>query len=460
MNTHLKRIFTLIILLSCAFVAQAQAYRAGYFLKGNSYRHRMNPALTVERGYFSLPMVGNTNINITSNMGLASFLYPKGDGLVTFMHPDVTVDEFLGGISENNYLHFDSDMTVLSLGFYAFGGYNTLDVGFHSRFGINLPKDMFRVMKDMSDHNYSLSNLDLFTKNYADIAIAHSHNITKDLAIGVRLKFIVGLAYAEMLMEKMDVTLDGQQWMINAKGGASMAFMGSKFTFDENGAIDGFSKIEPGLSGMGFGADLGATYDFSNVLTKGLILSASVCDMNFISWKNVSKAGMSPEEPYVFNGFEEIAINDEKGGATVLNQFEQMGNDLGEFFKIKDMGVANKNEFFGATVNVGLEYKMPFYDKLSVGALFTHRFENVYSYTVGSLMLNLSPAKFLDLAAGASVSTFGYDWSAMLNIHCRGFNLFAATDFYAGKVSKEYIPLDNLNASILFGINIPFGKRH
>ena len=453
----IKRCLLLALFVGVAFSANAQANRTGYFLKGNSYRHRLNPALAVDRGYFSIPAVGNTNVSLATNLGVSDFIYPQGDRLMTFMHPDVSADEFLGNLNKNNNFNLDLDMTVFSLGFYAFGGYNTFDVGVHSHWGFNIPKDMFHFMKVMGGRDYQLSNINIYSRNYADISISHSHNITNDLTIGVRLKFLAGLAYAEMLMDKMELSVYGDQWKINAQGAAAISAMGMKLEYDEDGAISGMGGFTPGLSGIGVGADLGIVYDFSNVLTEGLILSASVCDINYMRWNNVSKVGVSPDEAYVFDGFDNIPVTSE--GTAFNDQLDGVVDDLTEFFNIKDMSAGTQNDIFGATLNVGLEYKMPFYKRLSVGALYTQRLDNVYSYSGGSLMLNWSPVNFFDLAASATMSTTGFDWSAMFNIHCPGFNLYAAAGVYAGKVSKEYIPLESVNASVMFGLNIPFGKR-
>lgn len=457
---HIIKVLCISVVLICmSFVAQAQVNRTAYFLKGYSYNYRMNPAFQPDRGYFSFPLLGNTSISLATNLGISDFIYPKGDELVTFMHPDVKADEFLSNLNKNNNLNFNLDMTLFSLGFYAFGGYNTLDIGLHANMGLNIPKDMFRFMKDMGAKKYILDNIGLRSRNYVDVAIGHSHKIDESLTIGARLKFLAGAAYADMLMDRMELSLNEKQWQINAKGNASLGCMGLGFTYDEDGMVNGVDGFTPGLSGMGIGADLGATYDFSKALVKGLILSASVNDINYIKWKNVSRVGISPDDPYTFNGFREVTVNGEEGGNSLESQFETIANDLGDFFALENAGVSDYSDFFGATMNVGIEYKMPFYQRLSVGALFTHRFDNMFSYTSGSLMLNFSPLNFFDLAASASISSYGYDWGAIVNIHCPGFNVFAAANIYAGKVSKEYIPLESMNASVMFGLNFPFGKR-
>lgn len=467
-----KVLCTFLVLVSMVATAQAQAYRTGYFLKGNSYNHRLNPSFQPDRGYFSFPFLGNTSVGVVTNLGISDFIYPHGDGLATFMHPDVSADEFLSNLNKNNSFNLNMDMTIFSLGFYAFGGYNTLDIGLHLNAGMNIPKDFFHFMKDMGAENYSLSNIDIRTRNFMDIAIGHSHKLNDNLTFGARLKLLAGLAYAEVLMDRMELSMNEAEWQIRANGSAALSMMGVKATYGEDGFIDGFDGFTPGLSGLGCGADLGVTYDFSNVLTKGLILSVAVNDLNYIKWNSVSKAGISPDRPYSFNGFSEVGINDEEGNNSIDQQLGEIADDMSDFFALNKVETGDYGDFWGATVNVGVEYKMPFYERMSVGALFTHRFDNMYSYTVGSLMLNLSPLNFLDLSASASVSTFGYDWGAMLNIHCPGFNLFAAANLYAGKVSKlavkdlgvplnttVTVPLDNVNASVMFGLNFPFGKR-
>lgn len=471
-NRHIIKVLcTFVVLVSIAASMQAQANRTGYFLKGNPYNYRLNPSFQPDRGYFSFPMFGNTSLGVATNLGISDFIYPMGDGLTTFMHPDVSADEFLSNLNKNNNLNMNMDMTILSFGFYAFGGYNTFDIGAHLNAGFNIPKDIFHFMKDMGAESYSLANLGLRTRNYVDVAIGHSHEVAKGLTIGARLKFLIGLAYAEAWMERMELSMNETQWQINAKGNAVASIIGSEFSFDENGMVNGIGEFKPQLSNWGLGADLGATYDFGNI-AKGLIISASVNDINYIRWKNAITTGVSPEEPYSFNGFEGLSVNGDEGAGSVDEQLETIASDLSEFFALDDVKTCDYNDFWGATVNVGVEYKMPFYDRLSVGALFTHRFDRISSYTMGTFVLNLSPLNFFDLSASASVSTYGYDWGAMLNIHCPGFNIFASANLYAGKVGKVAlselgvpmeksikVPLDNMNASFMFGLNFPFGKR-
>lgn len=467
-NRHYIKNIGIALLLSLFSVGASaqQTLRTGYFLKGNPYRYRLNPSFGAEQNYIALPVLGNLNIATTGNVGLADFVYdaPNGSDLVTFMHPSVDTDDFLGGLDDENRMFADIDVTLLSAGFGAFGGYNTIDIGVHSRTGMNLPYDMFKFMKDMGGTEYTISDMNMTTSNYVDIALGHSRKITKDLRVGARLKFLFGLGYADVVFDRMDVAMNNKQWVINAKGSANIA-LGGAYTHNAermvNGkpAVDGYDDISVGLNGFGAAIDLGVTYDLSNVLTEGLVVSASVNDLGFMNWNNVAKAGISHDAPFVFDGFKNIAMHDDVPGANIEDQFEDLRDDLEEFFSLEDRGEGSHSNMLSATLNVGVEYEMPFYRKLSVGALYTSRFDKIYPLHQFSLMANVAPVKWLDMAVSGTASNMGFGFGAMANVHLTGFNLFVGTDCFVGDVGKQFIPLDNMNASVSFGINIPFGRN-
>lgn len=467
-NRHYIKNIGIALLLSLFSVGASaqQTLRTGYFLKGNPYRYRLNPSFGAEQNYIALPVLGNLNIATTGNVGLADFVYdaPNGSDLVTFMHPSVDTDDFLGGLDDKNRMFADIDVTLLSAGFGAFGGYNTIDIGVHSRTGMNLPYDMFKFMKDMGGTEYTISDMNMTTSNYVDIALGHSRKITKDLRVGTRLKFLFGLGYADVVFDRMDVVMNNKQWVINAKGSANIA-LGGAYTHNAermvNGkpAVDGYDDISVGLNGFGAAIDLGVTYDLSNVLTEGLVVSASVNDLGFMNWNNVAKAGISHDAPFVFDGFKNIAMHDDVPGANIEDQFEDLRDDLEEFFSLEDRGEGSYSNMLSATLNVGVEYEMPFYRKLSVGALYTSRFDKIYPLHQFSLMANVAPVKWLDMAVSGTASNMGFGFGAMANVHLTGFNLFVGTDCFVGDVGKQFIPLDNMNASVSFGINIPFGRN-
>ena len=84
MNNRILRTFLCgACLMGCAvvpFLAPAQTLRTSYFLESMPMRHRLNPALVSDRGYISIPAIGNINVATQSNVGLTAFLRCPTDG--------------------------------------------------------------------------------------------------------------------------------------------------------------------------------------------------------------------------------------------------------------------------------------------------------------------------------------------------------------------------------------------
>lgn len=460
----IRRIAVMVVMVLSLTTVQGQALRTGYFTDGNVLRYRLNPALMSTRGHVSIPVLGNINLETMGNVGMGNFLYNStlnSDKLVTFMHPTVNTDEFLNNLESENKIAMNLDITLLSAAFHAWGGFNSVDLTVRSMAGVSLPYDMLRFMKVSGNGDYNFSDVNIQTRNFADLSLGHSRKINESLTLGARVKFLFGLGYADATFDNMSIKANADRWEIMAKGDADIALGGAfKHSKDKsvNGKtmIDGYEDAAAGLHGFGAGVDLGAVYEFKKGALKGLTLSASVNDLGFISWSKSAHAAISPEAPYIFDGFDNMAIHGSNN--TLDDQWEGMRDDLEDFFSLEDKGTRSVTESIGAKINVGAEYEMPFYRRLSVGLLYTGCFDGPYTYNQGMLAINISPLNVLDFAVSGRVGTYGAGFGAMANIHCQGFSFFIGTDCFMNKVGKQFIPLENMNANVSFGINIALGK--
>jgi hypothetical protein len=156
------------------------------------YNSKLNPAMKAERGYFSL-LLGNTSVGLKGNVGLANFLYPRGENeLATFMSGSVTADEFLSGIPEKTKLGMNLDETIMAFGFRMFGGFLSFDLSMHSSVGVSLPKGLFEfAKKGLQENRYSFSGLNINTTNYAAASIGYSHKIFDGFQLGVNAKYLL-----------------------------------------------------------------------------------------------------------------------------------------------------------------------------------------------------------------------------------------------------------------------------
>jgi hypothetical protein len=442
----------------------AQTLNSSYFLEGATYRHELNPAFMGERNYISIPMLGNMNIGTNSNVGLTDFIYKFNDpagkyNLTTFMNSSIGRDEFLGNLKTNNQINTNVGLTILSTGFHAWGGFNTIELNVKSSTSFNLPYELFNFMKTGMDQDvYHIKNFAANSNNYVELALGHAHKINDRLTVGGKLKLLVGGANVDAKIDQMDIALNGDKWEIMANGTLNTAVGGGyyKTKASNPGEINGFDVDKAGVGGYGAGIDLGATYKLMDNLT----LSASVLDLGFISWKNNLKGATRNKEPFTFNGFTDIAVDPEAGDPNDIDtQFENIKDDLKDMAKFYDEGKVSRTTMLATTINVGAEYAFPFYDKLSLGVLSTTRVNNPYTWTQAMVAANVRPLRWFDASVNCSYSSFGPNLGWMLNFHPKGITFFVGSDRMITNVTPQYIPTNNANTNICLGFNIAFGRH-
>lgn len=227
-----KYIICIIIAITAGLNAKvsAQGLNSGYFTDGYTFAHQLNPAFDNDHNYFSIPVLGNINIGTRGNVGLGSFLFPYKNGqLTTFMNSSVSAEEFLGGLKDNNRIGASVNLSFLSAGFKAWGGFNTIDIGLRSNTYANLPYELFEFMKlgqQGASSTYDLQDLGINSSNYIEIALGHSRNIGDKLRVGAKVKFLLGGAYVDVKMNDMSVTLAEDKWMVKANGEMNAALKG------------------------------------------------------------------------------------------------------------------------------------------------------------------------------------------------------------------------------------------
>lgn len=464
--------------VSVALIAGAQsAPRSAYFLDGYTFRHQLNAAFAGERNYVSIPALANINPSLFSNVGVNTFLYKTGGGrydLTTFMSPTVDASEFLGKLSDNNHINANVDITLLSAGFKAFGGFNTITIGARTDMGVNLPKDLFAFMKlgqTGPDTRYSFSDIDVRANAMAEIALGHQHNIDSRLSIGAKLKVLLGVGNVSTHIDDMDVRLSGDQWLVSANGQLKAAAGSGLYVptrlesgkeIEKPGMADlvDFGGIEYnnfGFSGFGMGVDLGATYQ----LLPDLQLSAAVNDLGFMSWNHAVLANTG-SGTWSFDGFNNIAVDDEQPGYEENKLGQQLDNI---WYDIQDALSFHRQETEGsytkalaATIHLGAEYKMPFYNKLTGAFLFSTHIAGCSSWTEGRFYANVKPVRWFDATVNYGASTYGSSFGWMINFHPKGFSFFIGSDHQFFKVTPQYVPVGHASASINLGFNVTFGS--
>lgn len=253
----------------------------------------------------------------------------------------------------------------------------------------NLPYSLFEFIKLGKEGQ--IRNFGTSTDSYLEAAFSYSFPLMDDrLYIGIRGKFLAGLARAQVTYDRFDISLREDRWAVLAQGTLDLTAAGAKVETDpdsetfEIGDLD-FKPTKP--AGYGFALDLGATYD----ILPNLQASLAVTDLGFISWsKKNSVMGVSTQET-------------EFTGATVPENASEPVPDFDlEMLKFNQVDGRSTTKMLRASVNAGLEYEV-WRHKIGIGLLYTARvweYKTMHNIT-GSV--NFHPVRWFTVSGSYSV---------------------------------------------------------
>lgn len=441
----------------CVAVAAASTVSAGaqnrsaYFLDNYAYRYQMNPAMGRDGKLdISMPALGNLNVGLASNFGLNTFLYNVDGKTVTFMHPDVEASEVMSKIPNHTRLGFDLREGIISVGFKALGGYNHVSINAVANAQVRMPKGLFAFAKEgITNKTYEIGRMDIHADAYAEIALNHSHDMSKilpGLTVGASLKFLIGIANVDINMNKADLNLGTDAWVVNTDGEAQVS-LGNGFGWKTNsdGQVD---DIDMGSfsapNGYGMAIDLGATYEWRD-FTFGLAFN----DIGFISWNNTQKAGTNGEHTFDTNDYV-IDPGD------FDNSLDAMTDDMKDIYDIRpsEEGAYTRTRAIEATMNASVMYTLPMYKRVTFGLLNTTRMAHRFAWTDFRLSANYQPVNWFGLAINYGLGTFGSSFGWMINFAPKGFNLYLGMDRVPSKMTAQGVPY-NANMQFSFGLNFP-----
>ncbi len=457
----MKRLFfiAIIALSFCASASAQHNLRTGYFLDGYTYRHKLNPAFGGDRGYFAIPILGYTTLGVESNLALSTLLYPTGNGnLTTFLSPMVSADDFLSKIHDDNPLNVNADISLFSLGFNAGKSFHTIDMSVKADARANVPGALFSWTKKYGNL-LDMSSLGFNMDSRVEVSYGYSRPINDWIRIGAKVKLLAGAAKAEYSMEQLTLTMQEDMWRAVAQGKGYFSVPGVDFE-TEGRTITGINMSDISTildkasqtNNYGFAVDLGITME----VIENLIVSASVTDLGFINWQGMTLGSENASIEHI--GFEGLGES-----ADIKDQLIGLGNDMLEIISPEVRGRNDRlNEMLSMTAHVGVEYIMPFWDRLSVGALGTYRFDGPYSWWEARGSINLALFNWFSLTGNYAHSTFGGSYGAAINFHPNGINFFVGVDSYkpALNMTKQYVPIDSFNTTLAIGLNFAFGGYH
>lgn len=465
MKKSLRYMAAALTMAAAILPTSAQELRTSYFMETSNFRHQMNPAL-LDSPYFGM-FFSNINVGMTGNIGAKQFIFDT-NGLpgytgnyryTTFMDPNVDAKTFLNKLHDKNRFDLYLNYNLFSVGFKAWGGVNLLELNLRSNTNLTLPKGLFEFAKTAGEkEHYEFGGLGMRTQNYMELALGHSRDINDQWRVGGKLKFLIGAAYADFTADNVTLDMTEDAWRIQSNAQMKASLLKSDVIHEDpsKNSADGRPRVKKldnfgfSLPGFGMALDLGVTYKPIENLT----LSAAITDLGFISWKNTHHA--SSQGDYTFDGFNNIYIGSDKDQTEDIDdQFDQIGDDLEEMFSVYDDGTKTATQALAATLNVGAEYKLPAYDKLKFGFLYTSRIHGKYSWHQGMLNVGVRPVKWFECNVNGAVTSTGVTAGGMLSLKAPHFNFYIAADRFFSKMGKQGVPLNSSNGNITFGMTFP-----
>lgn len=436
----------------------AQNTNSGYFLDGYTYRYQMNPAFGNDMNFVSIPAIGNINVAMHGNLHLTDVLHPIDGKTSLFTNPEVP-NSVLKDFPNITKMGFDMKLNILSGGFKAWGGYNTVSINARTDVHVGVPKSLFRLAKDgVMNDTYDLSGIGGYGNAFAEIGFNHSRDIkgVPGLRVGAAVKFLLGVASFEMKTQNATLQLGQDNWIARTEAVANANIGGFRYkvktndegkTYVDNFDLDGDGSI--GINGFGMAFDLGANYKW-----RDFNFSFALLDLGWISYYNTQQASTNgirtfDTDAYVFNSSEE-ATNSFK------HEWNRFTDNLDKLYQLDDNGdVGTRTVMPGATLNFGVDYALPVYRPLHFGGLLSSRLLGNYAWTEFRVSANINPCKWFGASVNYAVSNFGNAFGWLINFNPKGFNIFFGMDNTTFKLAKQGVPL-NSNLSANFGINIPF----
>ena len=448
-----NKIITIVVAVLGVFTTATAQMRTSYFMEGSYFRTDMNAALAPTRGYIKIPAIGGLGVDFGNNyFSVNNFLYKKNGGLYTFMNSEVSADEFLGKLANKGKLSVNLNMPILGFGSHTKKLFWSFGVNLRSNTEVTLSKDMFAVLKNLSNGYYDLGDTHISHRDYVEAALGFAIPMKDFMTFGFRVKGLVGIADASMKMDKMYLDINENVVRAELMGGIRgncFALNGAYAPgaeFDvENLLQTDVNKLMNGTKSWGLGLDLG--FEF-RLLDDHLKLSIGANDIGFIKWQSDSTVNADAKANFSYEGF-----NLSTGEAKFDGGFNaELTPSQGSY-----------TTRLSCSLNAGAEYNI-LNNWIAFGLLSHTEFCQNFTRTELTASVNFRIMRWLSTSFshtflnGNQPGVLG--WA--LNIHPTGFNLFLGADFIDTRfaVYNQNIPIPKMmtSANVYLGVGFNLGK--
>lgn len=459
----MKKIFSILAVVIAATIFSESAsaqLRTSYFMNGSTQRYEMNPALSPERGYLSIPVVGSLQTSLETNyLSAENFFFPNGEGngVVTYMHKSVSAEQFLSKLPDVNGMELGINTQILGMGNYFKGGFWSLGLRLRSETHVDVPKDFFALTKTLSQGTYDISGMGIESNNFLEASLGYTFPVQDVFTLGFRAKVLLGLAHLSAKIDQLDVDIAEDSYRADMAGTLQATVAGYNFDSFEGvvdmnevvGHVTNFNNFDPAnITSVGFAVDAGIEWTFRD---EQIRLSAAVNDLGFNAWSaNNTLCATIDNVSFAFEGYD--LENNELRFESPESITMQTSHES-----------ANEKISLHTSFVVGCEYNIA-NDLIGIGVLWnSKRYENRKWNSIGG-SVTLRPTKWLTASANYSLINSLGVIGAAVNFHSSLANIFVGADYIATKYGTANggaipIPLNQNSVNLSVGVSIPLGMR-
>lgn len=464
----MKRVLLFAIaIFSFGMCANAQdGNNTSYFLQNLPQQYRLNPAYQPEyKVFIGLPGLSGISVNyLNSSFTVEDMLYKKQDSVY------MDIDKFYKSLHKRNYIYFNNENSILSVGVKAKSWYGTLDITQKNDFLFRYNKDLFTFLKygNMDHSSMDFGKLGVNVNSYVEIALGLSKQVNEKLTVGGRLKYLLGIANARTTDSELDIETEEDGTMLlhsrqNIRISAPVQIRNKQdgMPFPANEPIEwddfDFDTDDLGVSDFlhsknpGFAIDLGGEYQ----LNEKIKLFASLTDLGFIRWGNKdNNYNFYQDADFTWEGADiSNSINkNNEGHITIDSAFQKITDDLKDNFRLRSKGKAyttmlSPKLYIGGTYQLNKMFNV---GGLLRASLINNMFIPALTASANARFLrNVSASVSYTITRGSYVNV-----GAGLTAKLGPAQLYVATD---NLLAANYT--NTQSASARFGINLLFGHK-
>ena len=449
MKIHIK-LFIIIALGFFSLTAQAQYDQTLYNLREYTpFGHSLNPSAFPDAGsYLLLPLHFQTYVS--TGFSLNDLYRKQSEGKLYG-----SLEYLLGNINRGIYSASGYQMPVLGVGSRInHKHFFSLDMSIKSRIAFNVPRGMLKFLsqgnvdENSNIINHEFESLHLNGTVYGEISAGFGTKINEKLQVGLRLKYLWGIANIYGDIDSRLVTNDDYSINLKTNEETTVYTSGLLALLDDDES-EYSDAGEYALAGKnnGFAIDLGATYQ----LDENIKLSASLIDLGYISWKDDLKSNRLPE------GVEFLGSDLDRLLEVRKKYSDGYFDFVSDSLKNKYDVVEGKDKY--TTWLHGKLYINGSYDYnrfLTFGSTLAGTAVSGEIHTAISLYTTLHLGRCFHLNTNYSYQNGSFaNWGAGFVFTPGPFQLYVATDNILPSMKPEIARAVDLR----FGLNLIFGKR-